>query len=50
VLTIAHRLGTVMHCDRVVVLGAGAVLEQGPPQVLRDRTGSAFAKLYAQSS
>jgi len=50
VLTIAHRLRTVMHCDRVVVLSAGAVLEHGPPHELRDQPGSAFAKLYAQSS
>mmetsp|Transcript_28733 Transcript_28733/g.88069 ORF Transcript_28733/g.88069 Transcript_28733/m.88069 type:complete len:891 (-) Transcript_28733:519-3191(-) len=50
VLTIAHRLHTVMHCDRVVVLSEGAVLEQGPPLELRDQPYSAFAKLYAQSS
>jgi len=49
VLTIAHRLATVMDYDRVVVLSAGAVLEAGPPLELRRRPGSAFAALVGDT-
>ena len=40
---IAHRLSTVEHADLVVVMDRGRIVEQGPPQELRDRGG-----LYAQ--
>jgi ABC-type multidrug transport system fused ATPase/permease subunit len=42
VLTIAHRLATVMACDRVMVLGEGRVLEIGPPAELAATPGSTF--------
>jgi ATP-binding cassette, subfamily B, bacterial len=42
---IAHRLSTVQRCDRIVVLGDGAVVEQGTlPELLR-RNG-VFAEYY----
>lgn len=47
VLTIAHRLPSVLQCDRVVVMGGGAVLEAGPPAELRATPGSKFAELWA---
>ena len=34
VLTIAHRLHTILGSDRVLVLDAGRVAEYGPPQQL----------------
>ena len=37
VLTIAHRLQTIAHCDLVTVLDQGAVVEQGPPLELLDQ-------------
>ena len=49
VLTIAHRLHTVMHCDTVVMMSAGKVVERGPPQELKDTAGSQFAQLWKQS-
>ncbi|MFC8919663.1 NHLP bacteriocin export ABC transporter permease/ATPase subunit [Streptomyces sp. NPDC057116] len=33
-LVIAHRLSTVMDADRVIVMEAGRVVEQGPPAAL----------------
>ncbi len=49
VLTIAHRLDTVLDCDRILVLDAGAVAEFGPPaQLLATETG-AFAQVRVAS-
>ena len=46
-LAIAHRLATLMHCDRVVVMSEGRAVEEGPPLELRETRGSRFAKLWA---
>mmetsp|Transcript_5514 Transcript_5514/g.18237 ORF Transcript_5514/g.18237 Transcript_5514/m.18237 type:complete len:375 (+) Transcript_5514:3652-4776(+) len=47
VLTIAHRLDTIMQGDRVVVMHAGQAVESGPPAELRDRPGSRFGELWS---
>jgi ATP-binding cassette subfamily B protein len=39
VVAIAHRLSTLRHFDRVVVLKAGKVIEDGPPERLMQRQG-----------
>ena len=44
-LTIAHRLLTIIDYDQVAVLDAGAVAECGAPHELLGRTGGAFARL-----
>lgn len=44
-LTIAHRLSTVRHCDRILVLEQGKVIEQGTHEELMDYRGLYF-KLY----
>jgi ABC-type multidrug transport system fused ATPase/permease subunit len=44
-LIIAHRLSTVEIADRVLVLDAGRVVEDGPPAELVARTG-AYADLH----
>ncbi len=44
VLTVAHRVSTARDADRVVVLEAGRVVEQGPPEELLAADGQ-FAAL-----
>lgn len=50
VLTIAHRIGTIRDCDRVMVLEAGRVVEFDSPAELLQQRDSHFAKLVASSS
>jgi ABC-type multidrug transport system fused ATPase/permease subunit len=47
-LVIAHRLSTIRGADRVVVLEAGRVVEQGSPAELR-AAGGHYAQLEAES-
>lgn len=49
VITIAHRLESIIHSDLVVVLGHGSVLETGSPAELLLDDRSAFAALCRQS-
>ena len=45
-LVIAHRLSTIEHADRVLVLEAGSVVEQGPHAQLL-ASGGLYARLHA---
>jgi ATP-binding cassette subfamily C (CFTR/MRP) protein 1 len=47
VITIAHRLETIMDSDKVALLDGGRLVEFGEPKVLLERD-SAFRKLYRQ--
>lgn len=42
VLTVAHRLGTIIYYDRVMVLGEGEILEFGTPLELLKRQGEFY--------
>jgi ATP-binding cassette, subfamily B, multidrug efflux pump len=44
VLTVAHRLATAQDADRVLVMEAGQIVEEGPPEELI-RRGGRFAAL-----
>ncbi|PRQ29587.1 putative xenobiotic-transporting ATPase [Rosa chinensis] len=44
-LIIAHRLNTIIDCDRILVLDAGQVLEHGSPEELLLNEESAFSKM-----
>ncbi|KAL6198464.1 hypothetical protein ACLB2K_028253 [Fragaria x ananassa] len=44
-LVIAHRLNTIIDCDRILLLDAGQVLEHGSPQELLLDEQSAFSKM-----
>lgn len=44
-LIIAHRLNTIIDCDRVLLLNAGQVVEFDAPENLLSNEGSAFSKM-----
>jgi ABC-type multidrug transport system fused ATPase/permease subunit len=46
-LVIAHRLSTVRHCDRIVVLDGGHIVEDGTYEELMER-GGMFSELVAR--
>ena len=47
VLTIAHRINTIMDCDRVLVMADGAVAEFSPPGRLLQDPKSLFYQFCA---
>ncbi|WVZ82232.1 hypothetical protein U9M48_029518 [Paspalum notatum var. saurae] len=49
VLTIAHRISTVMKMDNILVLDQGKLVEEGNPEVLMNQRFSRFAQ-YAKAS
>ncbi|KAJ2062031.1 Transporter of the ATP-binding cassette (ABC) [Coemansia sp. S146] len=44
VITIAHRLNTIMNSDRIIAMEKSEIVEMGPPQELR-ANGGKFAEL-----
>ncbi len=49
VLTIAHRLNTIIDSDRILVLGDGQVLEMDTPENLLNNPDGVFSKLWNQA-
>jgi ABC-type multidrug transport system fused ATPase/permease subunit len=50
VITIAHRLKTVLDYDRILVLGNGEVLEFDSPRRLLERSGGVFRDMCRAST
>lgn len=48
VITVAHRLNTILHSDKIAVMGEGTVLEFDTPSRLKANEKSAFYKLVNQ--
>ncbi|CAG5125083.1 unnamed protein product, partial [Candidula unifasciata] len=49
VLTIAHRLNTIMDYDKILVLDQGRIVEYDRPSVLLENSNSLFYQMVAQS-
>ncbi|GJZ67089.1 ABC transporter C family member 13 isoform X1 [Tanacetum coccineum] len=50
VITIAHRISTILHMDNVLVLDQGVLVEQGNPQILVQDESSRFSSFAKASS
>ncbi|KAE8346672.1 hypothetical protein BDV24DRAFT_147346 [Aspergillus arachidicola] len=49
ILTVAHKLETILDYDKIIVLNAGRIVESGSPYALLASDTSHFSKLYASS-
>ncbi|XP_043249230.1 multidrug resistance-associated protein 5-like isoform X1 [Colletes gigas] len=49
VLTIAHRLKTVVSCDRIIVMKRGQIIEFDAPSILLSNSNSEFSKMLASA-
>ncbi len=46
VLVVAHRLSTIRHVDRIIVIDDGQVIEEGTHEELSNQTDGIYAKLW----
>ncbi|KAH8249165.1 hypothetical protein KR032_006949 [Drosophila birchii] len=50
IITIAHRLTTILDYDRLIVLDQGRIVEDGNPRVLQQQPGSIFHSLLEKGA
>ncbi|GIQ80162.1 LOW QUALITY PROTEIN: hypothetical protein KIPB_000914 [Kipferlia bialata] len=48
IITIAHRLETIIDFDKVIVLDAGMAVEQGVPRELAEQEGGVFGEMWRE--
>ena len=48
-LTIAHRIKTILEYDKILVFDQGHLIEQGSPKELIEKQNGPFYGLYSQS-
>ena len=46
VIIIAHRLAAVRHCDRIIAIENGSIVEEGTHESLLARSGSVYGRLW----
>jgi ATP-binding cassette, subfamily B, bacterial HlyB/CyaB len=46
VIVIAHRLAAVRHCDRIIAIENGSIVEEGTHESLLARSGSVYGRLW----
>ena len=46
VIIIAHRLSSVRHANRIIVMDKGAIVEEGPHEALLQMPGGLYAQLW----
>ena len=49
VITVAHRIATIMDSDKIMVLDRGSIAEYDAPHVLEARKGSIYRSLLESS-
>lgn len=49
VLTVAHRLNTIIDSDRILVLDAGRIVEFDSPRNLYENTEGIFKKMFDET-
>ena len=49
VIMVAHRVETIMRCDRVLLLDRGSIVESGNPKELARTPQSLFSRLVDSS-
>jgi ABC-type multidrug transport system fused ATPase/permease subunit len=49
IITIAHRIKTIIHYDKILVMRDGEIVEYDSPDVLKQNTNSLFYELYKKS-
>lgn len=49
IVMIAHRLESIIDCQRILVFDHGQLVEDGPPAVLLNNTGGHFYQMVAES-
>lgn len=50
VIIIAHRLATVRHCNRIIGMKDGRIVEEGTHETLLEREGGLYAHLWKLQS